>query len=704
MSLLEPINQQQLLAEGLAVINRNFNTVLSVAQATRAADNSSGLVPPAPLDRAPVNYLLNSGFEMGNLSGWDDDDNDSGAQGTLQVISVIAASGKKALSLSATNQNCRVYQQVELAAGDTVSASGQFKVGSAAAGTTSRFRILFLNSAGAVLLQQTLTPSMTNLSDWQTLEAEGLVAPANTTKVELSLELAAAGSVGSGVVYWDSLQLNKTAALLDYTDNDDLLVENKFVVPESAKGLMLALDHGIFLPAQQFRINPGILALDYEPAEPVVVQLTWSGLGAGITSPKALARISGENERYWQLPSDFSTNVLVFDHGLILRRDQYQIDGDRVVLNYVPSDQPAGFQITAAWGAGGPGITPPVALERLPGATELDTRFWQLPEDSGDSVLVFDHGIALDAQDYTVDYKRRVVTLTYAPTGSPYDISASWGFTMDGLFIENAVLSPAPNGSTVVFTIPQDPVVNSVRVRAKLLNGEVVYYKRGVDFSVEGRKITFVTAPPAFATLFASMMAVVLNQDLTVSKVNNFEAVAWNTPGIGTSTQGNRLVAVGPDGKLPNNIVPNVPTVSGFSAVSTTDASVGTAAGQDKLVALGADGRYTNSALPQDVQLGTTNLSLVETLGLTMDVNNLSEKFEYESDGRLKKVSWLDGANSPQKTVLYEYNTDLTLKKRTDTFNTFVNTRVGVQTVTRTVVRTYTYNGDGTVSVAKTVS
>jgi len=704
VSVLEPINQQQLLAEGLETINRNFNTLLNIAQATKAADNSSGLVPPMPLDRAPVNLLLNSGFEIGTLAGWEQDQNGGASLATTEVVDTLAASGRKALKVSATNQNFRVHQTLDLVAGDPLSVRARFRVGSAAAGTVSRLRVLFLDAADAVLSEEVVLPSMTNLTAWQDLALEGLTAPVDTASVLISAEFAAAGTVGSGVVYWDNLQVNKAAELDTYTDNDDLLVLNKFVVPEAASGIMLALDHGIFLPAAKFRLRPGILALDYDPAEPVVIQLAWSGLGAGITTPKALTRITGENERYWQLPVDYSTNVLVFDHGLLLRRDQYQVNDDTVVLNYVPSDQPSGFQITAAWGAGGPGITPPVTLERVAGASELDTRYWQLPEDVGDSVLVFDHGIALDAQDYVVDYKRRLVTLSYAPTGSPFDISASWGFTMDGLFLENAVLSPSPNGSIIEFTIPQDPVVSSIRIRAKLLNGEVVYYKRGVDFIVEGRKVVFASAPPAFATLLASMMAVVLNQDLSVSKVNNFEAVSWNTPGLGTASQGNKLVAVGPDGKLPNNIVPNVPTISGFSAMSTADGSVGTSAAQDKLIALGADGRYTNPALPQDIQLGASVLARVETLGLELDVNTLSEKFEYNADGSIKTVKWLDGSNVVQKSISYEYNVDLTLKKRTDYVNTFVNTRIGVQTVARTVVRTYTYNGDGTVSVAKTVS
>jgi hypothetical protein len=704
MSVLEPINQQQLLAEGIDTINRNFNTLLNIAQSVNAADNNSGLVAPVTLDRAPANYLLNSGFEMGNLSGWQQDDNAGGDLADTAVVDTVATSGRKALQVVAEDQNFRVYQSIEVAAGGLFSVGGKIKVASAAAGTQSLLRVAFYDAADALVSEETELADMTNIAGWQHLKIENLTVPAGAVAAVVSAELAEPGELGFATVYWDDLQVNKLAALAAYTDNNDLLVSNKFVVPEAAAGLMLALDHGIFLAAPQFSIRPGLLSLDYEPAEPLAVQLTWSGLGAGITTPRALTRISGENERYWQLPEDYSTNVLVFDHGLILRRDQYQIDGDRVILNYVPSDQPAGFQITAAWGAGGPGITPPVALERLPGASELDTRFWQLPEDSGDSVLVFDHGIALDAQDYVVDYKRRVVTLSYTPTGSPFDIAASWGFTMDGLFLENAVLSPNPNGSTVEFIIPQDPVVNSVRIRAKLLNGQVVYYKRGVDFTVEGRKIRFAVAPPAFSTLFASMMAVVLNQDLTVSKVNNFEAVAWNAPGIGTLDQGNKLVAVGPDGKLPTNIVPNVPTIGGFSAVSTTDASVGTSAAQDKIIAVGADGRYTNAPLPQDMVLGATNLALVETLGLELDINSLSEKYEYNADGSLKSVKWLDGAQVPQKTISYEYNADLTLKKRTDVVSTFVNTRVGTQTVTRTVVRTYTYNGDGTMSVAKTVS
>jgi len=704
MSVLEPINQQQLLAEGLDTINRNFNTLLNIAQATKASDNSSGLVPPVTLDRAPVNLILNSGFEKGDLVGWSEDDNGGSDSADSSIVDTIAANGRKSLKVEAVAQNHRAYQGLAVVAGQSLSARVRLKVESAEAGTVSSLRVGFYDAADALILEETASGSMTNITTWQELVLEGLTVPAEAASALVALEVAAEGTDGTAVVYWDDAQANLLAELADYTDNNDLLAYNKFVIPEAAKGLMLALDHGIFLAASQFSIRPGQLALAYEPATPAVVQLTWSGLGAGITSPKALTRITGKNERYWQLPVDYSTNVLVFDHGLLLRRDQYQVDGDVVILNYVPSDQPAGFQVTAAWGAGGPGITPPTALERIPGATPLDTRYWQLPEDSGDSVLVFDHGIALDVQDYTVDLGKRVVQLNYSPTGNPFDISASWGFTMDGLFIENAVLSPSPNGSVVQFTIPQDPVVSSVRIRAKLLNGEVVYYERGVDYTIEGRRIVFAVAPPAFSTLFASMMAVVLNNDLSVSKVNNFEAVAWNATGIGTTAQGNKLVAVGPDGKLPNNIVPNVPTVDGFGAISTADGSVGTSGASDKLIAVGADGRFTNAPLPQDIQLGATNLSLVETIGLDVDVNDLTEKWEYNADGSLKSVKWLDATNSAKKTITYEYNTDLTIKKRTDVISTFVNTRVGNQTITRTVVRNYTYNVDGTMSVAKTVS
>lgn len=489
--------------------------------------------------------------------------------------------------------------------------------------------------------------------------------------------------------------------LMEQENVEDL---QRWKLPEGCTDVFILFDHGFALRADQYTVSDGVVELAYTPAEPFALAAAWSPTLAGVTPPVSLTR--GDNKKQWLLPNDASVNVLVFDRGQVLNRSEYWIDENVIYLVNDPiSDvnQPDEYDISASWGSSGPGMTVPVVLEQ--GDTLRD---WTLPTDVGKTVLVTDHGLLLDAQDYTVDLDTLTVTLNYDPepgTYGTYAIAAFWGFTMDGLFMENVV--PLPTADPKVFILPQDPIAHTLRLRARSSNGNAItHYVRGTDYTVVGRKITFGTAPEAGSTLLASMIAAVLNNDLNVDKVDGLDAVRADA-----ADKRGKLVATDEvSGMLPVSIIPGVSTVSGFPAISSTstapDPEAGTTATAYYLLATGADGRFTNKALPLDPQLGPLNTSVVELQGLGIDINNVSEYYTYAvtDPTLLTQVEWkID--QTVVKRITWAYNIDGTIESRTDYIRSVQNeTPYGSRTLQVTTVRTYTYNEDGQIAgVSKTV-
>ena len=465
-----------------------------------------------------------------------------------------------------------------------------------------------------------------------------------------------------------------------------------WIVPQAALNkTSVVLDHGLILHADQYTINDGIVALGYTPQQPYAISLAWSPTLAGISIPIALAQ-DNAGTRYWRLPDYASVNVLVHDHGRTLRRDEYSIEGTLVTLNYDPT-QP--FDIAGSWGLGGPGVTSPVSL--VQDQADPTGKTFILPVDHGKTLLIFDHGLMLDAQDYTIDSDAGKIALTYIPAPT-VDIASAWGITMDGQFMENVIATPSPDGAITAFLLPQDPVTNTLRMRARLANGTTIYYTKGTDFTQTGRRVVFSTVPPIGSTLFASMMTAVLNRDLVADTVDGFDAISAYADGVGTPAQGNKLVAVDGNGKLPSTIIPDTPSVGGFQSMSSTDPYAGTPAAANYLMATGPDGKFTNKVSPQDPELGIRDLSVVEIKGLEIDTNAADEAYTYNINGTLDKVEWLiNGVVS--RSVVWEYNTNGTIKKRID----HVDSEDGSRHIIKTVTRTYNYNNGGQITSVGTV-
>jgi len=142
-----------------------------------------------------------------------------------------------------------------------------------------------------------------------------------------------------------------------------------------------------------------------------------SVLDSGLTPPILLSQ--GVDNQHWLLPAGVtSLGVIVSDHGLILRADQYSVANGIVILNYVPS---ATYAIDACWSTTKTGITTPLALVNN---TVLGPLYWTLNSDTGSNVLVLDHGRILDRSQYAVTDSN--VVLNYNPA-TPWDIAAAWG-------------------------------------------------------------------------------------------------------------------------------------------------------------------------------------------------------------------------------------------------------------------------------------
>lgn len=275
-----------------------------------------------------------------------------------------------------------------------------------------------------------------------------------------------------------------------------------WVVPANLAGRPVVFDHGAMLEQSEYSIVGNEVVLVNPPAMPYAISIATNRSGAGITRPIALTQHPTLGATYWLLPDGYGRNVLVYDHGRLLNRNMFRVVNDMVELMYTPTTP---FEIYASWGHGGPGVVPPVALEReFP--LGMDYQHWLLPKGFGPNVQVIDSGYLLDAADYSVNLVTGKIQLNYVPA-SPYNISALWGWPLVGQYIHEAELSPAPDGVAQEFLLPEDVLGEVVLLRAReTATVSDTFYSQGADFIVEGRRVLFQGAvtPAAGTRLLAS--------------------------------------------------------------------------------------------------------------------------------------------------------------------------------------------------------
>lgn len=493
----------------------------------------------------------------------------------------------------------------------------------------------------------------------------------------------------------------QTAQSLRQSDNDSGLASpglmtmgatNKnWLLPAGLSGSFIVIDYGIVLTEDQYTVADGVVTLNYTPAAvngQYGLAVTWSASGTGVTPPVLLTVVPTLGPLYWQLPPGAGTNPLVFDHGRTLMRSEYTVEGDVIQLNNAPVQNPDGsYTISASWGASGPGVVPPVLLPM--GDTN---KKYVLPTDHGRTVVITDNGLVLRSDDFSVDLATGIVTLAYVPANTAA-IGAFWGFEMDGVYLQGIEPTPQPDGTIKDFYFDFEPIVSTVLLKVTLANGTSRYYTQGTDFSVRGRRLRLNVAPPVGAILICSAMAVTLQQSLSATDLNGFRAVDGTAPGLGTVDAAGLLVALGPDGLLPSSVLPGAQNVDGFSAISSLDPRIGTAQAANYLPALGLDGRFDTRVLPSSPELGKDNGSTRYLNGVEISLETLTEKYEYNADGTLSKVSWVNADQVVVKTISLAYDADGRVTSRTDTAGG------------RLATRTYTYDNTGKLtSIAKVVS
>lgn len=310
---------------------------------------------------------------------------------------------------------------------------------------------------------------------------------ANFAALQLTILSTAASEINSGYA----------APVLLTMGADD----QHWVLPAGLIGRFIVLDHGLILGSDDYSVVGNEVVLDYSPASPYKIAIAVSKVGAGVTKPVTLTVDGINGPQYWNLPDGHGLNVLVFDHGRMLRRSEYRVVGNQVILESVPTSP---YEIEASWGHGGPGLFAPTPLARQFPHPSLDTIHWLLPEGHGPALLILDHGLVLDSTMYTVNLASGVVTLNYTPS-TPLDISAVWGWPLSGQYVHEFVLTPYPDGTEDTFEVPIEMLGDTVRVVAKQ-GATQIFYDRGTDFEIEGRKIIFNSGsePPSGSTLIAS--------------------------------------------------------------------------------------------------------------------------------------------------------------------------------------------------------
>lgn len=288
--------------------------------------------------------------------------------------------------------------------------------------------------------------------------------------------------------------------------------------PAGLVGPFLLFDHGFAIREDQYTETATEIVLNYVPASPYAITIGWNLARAAMTPPVALTQHATLGTRFWVLPDERGLNPWIFYSGRLLKQTEYVIDGNIVELLF----NPITFDIAASWGSGGPGMTAPVLLvQQFP--LTLDTAHFLVPPGSGPVLIVQDHGLTLDSDDYSVNLNTGIITLNYSAI-EPLDVTASWGFPLDGLYLEETILTPLPDGVRTEFILPGDPLPGTLRLRTKLSDGSLVFHVPGDDFEVVGRRVTMTAAPPADSKLLAAM-----------STVTHFSQLAPENPHLGTT-------------------------------------------------------------------------------------------------------------------------------------------------------------------------
>jgi len=460
----------------------------------------------------------------------------------------------------------------------------------------------------------------------------------------------------------------------------------EWLLPEGATGKVLVVDHGFVQAEDQYTVDyvARTVTLAYTPAMPYAVSAMWSPSKGGITAPVPLSNATALGVEYWDLPVTAGVNVLVFERGRVLRRDEYTVDYENRVVRL--SFAPVGptYDVMASWAQGGPGIIPPELVP--PVSLAPGNRDFTLPPYRGESLLVLDHGLVLNASDYTIS-PTGVLTLGYNPA-LPLNIAVSWGQTMSGMYLFDENPVPTPDGINTVFTLGQEPIVDTIRLWAELPNGTLVTYAEGVDFTVTGRRLDFTAAPPDETVLHCSYSTVIMLQPLTVSRVNGMLGLHYNDSGVGTPTGADALVGTDPAGKLPGAIMPSL---LGYGALPYNHSWLGTGQAYEQIPTFAPDGRLTNINLPAQPTLGAAVTSVVTIKGTELDTNTLDREVTLNGDGTLAQIQFKSGATVVKQST-YAYHAS-------GLVNTIVTVAGGV-----TVTKTFTYTGDNWTGVTTVVS
>lgn len=450
---------------------------------------------------------------------------------------------------------------------------------------------------------------------------------------------------------------------------------------------ILAFDHGVALRADQFTYDPatGAIVIDpgYTPGPPIVLTYGYNSSQKHIHPPVLASNIIALGALYFSVPAQAGHNLMVLDNGRFLRQDQWHFEmylGARVIkVHSAPTS------IAVSWGDDTPGMINPIPLVQV--NPPLDTIHWFVPAEAEGPVVVFDHGLPLRADQVRFEIDGTLTILGYSPT-LPLDMAAAWGYRSDAGFVEKVLLDPLPDGVETSFNLPRYlPMGKTVRIRQMMVAGEATY-SREIDFELDGRQVTFTVAPPNEGQLLAEFVTSSLGGGLDADTVDGFHAVPYDAPPLNKI---GKLVATGPDGKLPADVVGNADTVDGFHAFPSDAVTAGTPATANMLPATDASGRLDEDVLPASPTLGATILNEVLLRGLVVDINTLTREWTYNINGQPTQMRYKDGLTIVA-TVDYTYT------------GTRVNTTV-FTTPTQVVTDTYNYDVNNLVSsISRTVT